>query len=89
MSPAQTELFDLAVLQVLAANRTRYGLTQRAVSHLLAEFGFPSPDGEVLADRVDYLTRKGLAEEVQKTVNLANRTWRITEAGLNHVDTHG
>lgn len=89
MNAAQQELFDLALLRVLDANRTRYGLGLRALGHLTVQFGFPNPAAEALADRIDYLQTKGLVEEVLKTVNRANRAWRITTAGINHVDQHG
>lgn len=89
MNAAQQELFDLALLRVLDANRTRYGLTVAAIGHLMAEFGFPSPDQNVVLDRIEYLGNKKLLEEVSKIIGKANRAWRITEAGLNHVDQHG
>lgn len=86
MNPAQQQLFDEAILRVLDANRARFGLTLDAIGHLMAQFGFPSPDRNVLADRVDYVTRHGLIEEVAKETNKANRAWRITDAGINHLD---
>jgi hypothetical protein len=89
MNPVQQELFDLAILRVLDANRTRFGLTVTSLGHLVAQFGFPSPNEELLLDRIDYLTRKELVEEVLKGVNAANRAWRITPAGLTHVDERG
>ena len=88
MNAEQQELFDLAILRVLDANRSRFGLGLDGIGHLVAQYGFTAPDKNLLADRVDYLTRKALTEEVVKTVNKANRAWRITEAGINHVDNH-
>lgn len=88
MKPAQQELFDLAILRVLDANRTRYGLTAAAIGHLIAEFGFAAPEAGEVLDRIDYLVRKKLVEEVTKLVGAANRAWRITEAGLQFVDEH-
>jgi hypothetical protein len=89
VNAAQEELFDLAILRVLDANRTRYGLGLPALAHLIPQFGFPHPDVNVIADRIEYLTNKNRVEEVLKEVNKANRAWRITEAGINHVDQHG
>lgn len=86
MTPAQQELFDDAILRVLDANRTRYGLGVEGIGHHLAQFGFPSPNRETVLDRLDYLASKQLVEEVLKQVSKANRAWRITEAGINHVD---
>lgn len=88
MTPQQTDLFDLAILRVLDANRTRYGLTVAATGHLMAEYGFKSPNPETVLDRIDYLTGKGLVEEVTKLIGKANRAWRLTEAGLQYVDEH-
>ena len=86
MTPAQEELFDLAILRVLDRNRSRFGLISAAIGHLMVEFGFPSPDPDLLLDRLDYLTRKSLIQEVAKLVGNANRAWRITEDGLQYVD---
>jgi DNA-binding HxlR family transcriptional regulator len=88
MNAQQQELLDFAILRVLDQQRTRFGETPTAIGFHLVQFGFPNPDKELLADRLDYLTRKGLVEEVMKAVNKANRAWRITEAGINHVDNH-
>ena len=88
MSPAQQELFDLAILRVLNANRARYGLTVAATRHWMAEFGFRSPDADTVLDRIDYLVGKKLVEEVSKLLGNANRAWRITDDGLKYVDEH-
>lgn len=89
MTPAQQELFDLAILRVLDANRTRFGMPVEAIAHLLAQFGFPHPNLEVVLDRLDYLGRKEWVEEVLKVANKANRAWRITTGGINQVDERG
>lgn len=86
MNPAQQELFDLAILRVLDANRTRFGLSAAALGNFMGQEGFPSPNPDTVLDRIDYLARHGFVEEVAKTVNKANRAWRITDAGINHLD---
>jgi hypothetical protein len=86
MNAAQQELFDLAVLRVLDANRTHYGLTLAALAHLLAEFGFSSPPKDLVSERLEVLTRKGFVEEVSKLLGAANRAWRITEKGIGYTD---
>ena len=88
MNAAQQELFDLAILRVLDARRTRFGNTLPEIAYGMLEHAFPSPDHDDERDRIEYHTNKGLIEEVAKTVNKANRAWRITEAGINHVDNH-
>lgn len=86
MTEEQKELFRKAVLRVLDANRTRYGLGLSAVGHLLTQFGFGQAKSEELAEAVDYLERKGLVIEVMKSVNRSNRAWRIEEAGIAYLD---
>jgi hypothetical protein len=89
MTPQQQEHFDTALLRVLDANKTRFGLGVPALGHLLGQYGFPNPTTDDLKDRVDYLEHKGLVEEALKAIHTANRAWRITDAGINHLDNHG
>lgn len=86
MKPEQRELFRLAILRILDANRTRFGLGVPAIGHLMAQFGFPSPSSQVVAEEVDYLAGKRLVEEVLKEVSRENRAWRITTEGIAFVD---
>jgi hypothetical protein len=93
MKTEPTELFDLALLRLLDTNRTRYGLSLVALGHHLRAFGFsPASAGgaeafhDQLADRIEYLTNKGMVEEVTKTLNRENRAWRIRSAGIRYVD---
>lgn len=88
MTPQQQELFDLAILRVLVANHSRFGLNIEAICHLMGMFGFKSPAAEKVSERVEYLTGKGMLEEVLKIVNKTNRAWRVTEAGRQHEDEH-
>lgn len=86
MNAAQTELFDEALLRVLDANRTRRGLGYAAIGHWMAMHGFPSPDLNVVKDRVEVLLLKKFVEEVGKELGAANRAFRLTEAGLQYVN---
>lgn len=86
MTPAQTQLFDAAILRVLDRNRSRFGQSAEAVAFSLVEFVSPPPARELVLDRLDYLAGKQLVEEVPKEIHRANRTWRITETGINHLD---
>lgn len=88
MNATTTELFDLAILRVLDANRTRYGLTIAATAHLIAQFGFPGADQEIIKDRIEVLVGKELVEEVSKLIGAANRAFRLTDAGLQFVNDH-
>ena len=86
MTEEQKELFRKAVLRVLDANRTRYGLGLSAVGHLLAQFGFAGAQMDEMAEAVEYLSKKGLVEECLKVVSGANRAWRISQKGMAFVD---
>lgn len=86
MNHIQQQLFDEAVLGVLDANRTRFGMNADSISNGMSMFGFASPNRDTLLDRLDYLQRHSLVEEVSKQVNKANRAWRITDQGISHLD---
>jgi DNA-binding PadR family transcriptional regulator len=89
MTPAQEQMLDLAILRLLDEQRTRLGLGVEALDLQLARFGFAGAKPDEILTRLDYLERKGLIEEVRKDVHRANRSWRITEAGIRHLDTEG
>lgn len=97
MNAEQKELFRLAILRVLDANRTRFGLGASAIALHLVRFGFVTANfgseekfRAMLADEVQYLCDKDLAEEVlEKVVSRENRCWRITTAGIAFVDERG
>lgn len=94
MNAEQIQLFRKAVLRVLDANRSRFGLGITAIGHLLLPYSFSAAsfggDAEVfrcaIADALQYFCDKGLAEEVRKEINAANRTWRVTDNGIAHLD---
>jgi hypothetical protein len=86
MTPAQREMFRLAILRVLETNGTsRYGLTAENISHFLPQFGFRATvaqvdhelnylSGEPLC-HVDLVNKGGFSPEV--------RPWKITTRGMN------
>jgi hypothetical protein len=37
---------------------------------------------------LEYLTEKGLAEEVDKTVHKSLRAWKISDGGRRYLDEH-
>lgn len=82
MTPQQEERADKAILDVLCANNTRFGLSAAAIS-IYADTGFTP---EQTTDRLEYLTQKKLAVEVQKTVHAAARVWKITDEGRRYLD---
>ncbi len=81
----ELEGFREAILRVLDANRTRFGLPARAVGLMVRQFGFGAEKEELL-DELDYLAGKGLVEEAPRPISAENRAWRITEAGIALVD---
>lgn len=83
MSAEQRELFRLAVLNVMSANDTRFGLTAGAVKHMTVLFGFPEPGIDEVNQAIRYLESGGLLEPIVKTISPENRPWRITKAGID------
>jgi hypothetical protein len=84
---AQLELFSGAVLKVLDANNTRFGLTAAALRLLVRQFGF-SPTEEEIKDALEYLAGKGLVAEMAKALGKINRAWKITDEGRVYLDEH-
>lgn len=96
MKAEELENFRLAILRVMDANRTRFGLGLVAIGYHLNQYGFsagncggPEKYAELLADEIDYLTNKQLVEEVLKTVSRENRAWRLTREGIAFIDQRG
>lgn len=94
MKEEQKELFRKALLQVLDANRTRFGLTVTAMGLHLGAFGFSVTNfptiGEfhgAIEEELGYLEGKGFVEEALKVISKENRAWRITRAGIAFIDS--
>jgi hypothetical protein len=86
MNAMQKEVFRRAVLSVLDANRTRFGLGVNAIALTLSAYGFAKTADDEVADALDYIAAKNLCEEVTKTISKENRAWRITSAGIAFLD---
>jgi hypothetical protein len=84
----KTELFDNALLKILDANNTPWGLQAQALCMFCRELGFAPSAGEAVG-RLEYLTAKGMAHEVAKVLGKANRCWKITDAGRRYMDEQG
>jgi hypothetical protein len=84
----KTELFDNALLNILDANNTPWGLQAQALCLFTRQLGF-APSAEEAIGRLEYLTAKGMAQEVAKVLSKANRCWKITDAGRRHLDEQG
>ncbi len=80
MTTLQRELFRLALLRVLDANQTRFGLGAAALASLVCEFGF-TPGAAETEIELRYLHDKGLVTPLSKVLSPENRVWRITASG--------
>lgn len=89
MSLAQRELLQLAVLRVLDANHTRFGLGVDAVTLHASALGFAKLTRDSTEIELEYLEGKGLVEPVQKTLEPGNRCWKRTAAGRDYLSERG
>ncbi len=85
MNPQRRELLRLALLRVLDANSTRYGLGLEALRHLSASFGFYMPEPELVEAEMCYFEDKGFAAQIAKPISPENRAWRITANGRDYL----
>ncbi len=81
MNAATRELFRLALLRILAANDSRYGLAAATLVHFLPSEGFSSPHISDIQTELEYFEAKGFAHNPPKAMSAENQTWRITDAG--------
>lgn len=89
MNAQQRELLRQAVLTVLEANNTRFGLGVDAIAFHAKGYGFPALDRATLEPELEYLQEKELIAEVTKTLSPENRVWKITAAGRDFLATSG
>jgi hypothetical protein len=96
MTTELKELFQTSVLRVLDANRTRWGLGTSAIALRLKPLSFSVSSFSsvdefyaAIADALQYWCDKHFAEEVDKPAHPANRVWRITAGGIEHLDQWG
>lgn len=85
MSARETENLRRAILNVLDANKTRFGLGLDGVTLFVSNFGFQSIESKTVEPEIQYLAEKGLVGEIDKTVSPENRRWRITAAGRDFI----
>jgi hypothetical protein len=81
MTPHQRELLRRAILRVLAANATRYGISADTLRHFLRPEGFPAARLEEVDLELLYLEGKGFVFIPTKSMSPENQTWKITDAG--------
>ena len=85
MNAEQRESFRIAVLRVLDANATAYGLVLGVLGPLMARFGFREVRATQLERELIYLQDKGYALSIDKAISPENRAWRITAAGRDYL----
>jgi hypothetical protein len=89
MEPKQRESLQVAVLRVLDANYSRFGLSLDAVTLHAANFGFPRLTREAVEVELEYLLEKGLVESPSKVLEPANRVWKRTASGRDYLAERG
>jgi hypothetical protein len=87
IKPSALELFDQALLQIMQANTTRFGLTAEVLCAYCRAQGF-EPEEEETLDRLEYLAGKSLVAEMPKLIHKSTRVWKITDAGRRYLDDH-
>ena len=93
MTAEQTELFHLQILRVLDLNAGKqFGLGPSSIQVLVSPFGFGTATIEQITAALDYMADSDIrfVEPVNKgQFNTANRTWKITARGINHLRANG
>jgi hypothetical protein len=87
MNAASRELFRIALLRVLDANETRWGLAALALAVHVGQYGF-TPEKNDVEREMQYLQDKGFADVPSKAVSPENKTWRITATGRDFLATN-
>jgi hypothetical protein len=85
MSTEQRELLRRAILSILEANNTRFGLGATALLHMLPAYGFRGLTIGDVEPTLLYLAGKGLIQTVGKLISPENNCWRITAEGSDWV----
>lgn len=90
MTPPQRKLFRLGILQVLDANRTRFGIGAPAIVPFLRPLGFDVDVAEV-EKQLDYLRSAGCVEETGSADDISPelQNWKLTKRGSDELAKHG
>jgi len=84
MNTKERATFREAILRVLDANHTRFGLGAPAIALQIESFGFDVTAAQV-AEQLTYLKKKGLVQEVGKSHSPEIVNWELTGDGADHV----
>ena len=89
MNPDKRELYRAALLRVLDANETQWGLSAPVLAVHVAVFGFRGQGAELASTELRYLQDKGFVKTPSKAISPENQTWRITAAGRDWLAQNG
>ncbi|HEU0011085.1 MAG TPA: hypothetical protein VFT34_14810 [Verrucomicrobiae bacterium] len=89
MTSVQRELYRVALLRVLDANETQWGLGPAVLAVHAGVFGFPGLGAQLAATEMRYLQDKGFVSVLSKAISPENQTWRITSAGRDWLAANG
>ena len=83
------EILHHALLKILDANRTRFGMQVVPLLLHLRGLAIAASKDEII-QALDYLASRepALAEETRPEINRENRAWRITNDGIRYADQH-
>ena len=84
------EILHSALLKIMDANRTRFGLQAIPLMLQLRGEAIVASQDEIIQAQ-DYLGSRTppLVEETRPEINRENRAWKITAEGIRYMDQHG
>lgn len=93
MTPQQKaerrEALQEAILVVLDANHTQFGLNLHGITMWTSRQGFSNLTAAEVEPELEYLKERGLIAEVGKTLEPANRYWKRTGLGRDYLSERG
>ena len=84
MTLFEKEQLRRVLLLILEA--ARHGLTLREIANLAELRAFKNTDAE-FSENLEWLCREGYAEEMRVGISKLTRAWRITDAGVEFLDS--
>lgn len=88
MTPEQRENLRRALLIVLDANGSKFGLGVKPLKVLVIQYGCEPAEAEV-ASEMQYLEDKVFVTPVNKAISPENRCWRINARGRDWLAENG
>jgi hypothetical protein len=84
------EILHAALLKIMDANRTRFGLQAATLALQLRGEAITASKEEII-QALDYLGSRTppLIEETRPEIDRELRAWKITGEGIRYVDEHG